>query len=373
MPASSNDIVLIKSHTPRRKIVTKPAQPILKHSDKVRLKAIGGGIAGVAAGLAASKGGTWMHEAAHAVAADALYHNANTSIEFTDFGGQMNYTDSGGLTDLGERLGPKGTDFAITAAGTAFDLSFAVGAFTAGAMLRKKNRALGTGLMAIGGLRAAQSAAYAWSGLSSHLEGHDFLGMSDALGVPPAVLFAGVCSVLPLTWAAIRGLEKARAKKPQASLAAPPAERWEVKGAQSTYSSTKSLLQDHADGHLKVPEKGAPFTYRSRNDVDLAKAKKKSALLWGGVVAGGVTAAIVAAEPTAVFEALAYGYDIGTVVAVTGTAAGLAGGLAALLASVKTEDNLMYKQPGQEGTLRVVDGKLVTDITTPISAKPPPE
>lgn len=366
-----NRTVLIKTHkTPRRtvrKTTAEPQKVILQGSDKVRLKAVGGGVAGVAVGLAANKGLTWLHEAAHAGAADTLYHNAQTSIEFTDFGAQMNYSTSGGLTDLGLGVGERGADLAITAAGTAFDLSFAVGAFAAGAMLRKKNRALGTGLMAVGALRGIQSAGYAWSGLSSYSASHDFAHMSGLLGVPPAVIFAGVCSVLPLTWAVVRGLENLTAKKPKANLKAPPAERWEIEGAQTTYSSTNSLLKDHLNGNLKIPDKGVPFVYRSRNDVDLAKEKKKSAMLWGGLVAGGVTAALVAADPTAVFEALAYGQDLGSVLAVTATAAGLLGGTAALMASVKKEDNLMYKVPGQEGVLRVQDGKLATSITTPLT------
>jgi hypothetical protein len=169
-----------------------------------------GGIASTAATAGPSIA---AHELGHAVAANAVYQNANPSISVQPFkGGVCRYT-AGPLTDLGQKLGPNGARALVAGAGTLVDATSAAVAFAVGYKIRKEHPVLGPALMGYGGFTVLNSMLYAGTALKGSLpllakQGNDFAALATSIGLPPLASIALLGALLPAEYLLLRHLEK---------------------------------------------------------------------------------------------------------------------------------------------------------------------
>jgi hypothetical protein len=172
-----------------------------------------GGALGSAAYIGATAfPSTYLHELGHKVAVHALYSGSQAEISVTPFKGGVTRWRAEGLSPLGEHLGSAGSRSVVAMAGTAVDALSSCALFATGYKLRKAHPLTGNALMAYGALNMTNSTIYAASGIGKSAAtakaGHDFLTLQTQLGVPCWVSTAVVASLIPLTYLAMRALEK---------------------------------------------------------------------------------------------------------------------------------------------------------------------
>lgn len=172
-----------------------------------------GGALGSAAFLgAAAYPSTYLHELGHKMAIHTLYAGAQTEIHVTPFKGGATRWSNEGLSPLGQHLGADGSRAVVAMAGTAMDALSSCALFAAGYKMRKTRPVTGNAMMGYGILRMVASTQYAASGIGKTAAtvsaGHDFFRLQTTLGVPCWASTAVVASLIPLTYLAMRALEK---------------------------------------------------------------------------------------------------------------------------------------------------------------------
>ncbi len=174
--------------------------------------ALFGGVASLAGSVYPS---IYAHELGHKVAIEALYNNAHPVIEVTPFkGGVTRWTPSGGLTELGKRLGQEASRGVVSAAGTLVDMTSAATSFAVGYKLRKKHPVAGAALMGYAGYTVLNSISYAVTALGPEgiptlaARGNDFAGMALNLGIHPLVSIGLMAALLPAEYWILHSFEK---------------------------------------------------------------------------------------------------------------------------------------------------------------------
>ncbi len=172
---------------------------------------------GGALGTAAYMGGTaypstYLHELGHKMAVHTLYSGSTAEITVNPFKGGVTRWRAEGLSPLGERLGAAGSRSVVAMAGTAMDALSSCALFATGYKLRKKHPLMANAMMGYGVMNMANSTLYAASGIGQSAAtakaGHDFVTLQTQLGIPCWVSTAVVASLIPLTYLAMRALEK---------------------------------------------------------------------------------------------------------------------------------------------------------------------
>ena len=202
---------------PNQLLPKKPAIPTAKLLPNDLDKAVEdfcfGGALGSAAYLgAAAFPSTYLHEMGHKMAVHTLYSGAEAEITVFPFKGGVTHWKAEGLSPLGERLGAAGSRSVVAMAGTAMDALSSCALFASGYKLRKSHPLAGNAMMGYGLLRMTNSTIYAASGIgktaATAKAGHDFVALQTQLGVPCWVSTVVVASLIPLTYLALRALEK---------------------------------------------------------------------------------------------------------------------------------------------------------------------
>lgn len=172
---------------------------------------------GGALGTAAYMGGTafpstYLHELGHKMAIHTLYSGAQADITVNPFKGGVTKWSAQGLSPLGEHLGAHGSRSVVAMAGTAMDALSSCALFAAGYKMRKKHPLMGNAMMGYGVMNMTNATLYAASGIgkgaATAKAGHDFVTLQTQLGVPCWVSTLVVASLIPLTYVAMRALDK---------------------------------------------------------------------------------------------------------------------------------------------------------------------
>lgn len=193
------------------KKLPKPQPPKAPQPDPVQ-----DGIKGSLWGLGAYTAGTafpttYLHELGHKLAINTLYEGANPTIAVKPFRGGSTSWRPSGLSPLGKSLGASASRSVVAMAGTAMDALSSVALFATGYHVRKKNPIAGTAMMTYGVMNMANSTWYAASGIGKTAAanpGHDFLTLQSMSGIPCWASAAIVASILPLTYLALKGVDK---------------------------------------------------------------------------------------------------------------------------------------------------------------------
>ncbi|MBN9417984.1 MAG: hypothetical protein J0I12_21225 [Candidatus Eremiobacteraeota bacterium] len=198
---------------PQKQEPPQGSKPSRKDLDKAIEDLCFGGALGSAAFLgAAAYPSTYLHEMGHKMAIHALYSGAEANITVFPFKGGVTRWKGEGLSPLGEHLGAAGSRSVVAMAGTAMDALSSCALFASGYKLRKSHPLAGNAMMGYGLMRMTSSTLYAASGIgktaATAKAGHDFVTLQTQLGVPCWVSTAVVASLIPLTYLAMRALEK---------------------------------------------------------------------------------------------------------------------------------------------------------------------
>ncbi len=169
-------------------------------------KEIGPGL--VFGNMAADSIGTLIHEGGHALAADALFQNADPHISITPFGDQnagVTNANTNFLSSWGQRIGMKMALFIFSAGGPAIQLlvsTICLG--LAGTKWIEKYPTLRTYLFSFGVIYAGGLTNYS---LCAPIPGDDFVSMSQLSGINPAAFVA--MTLLPyLVFLLVLGVNK---------------------------------------------------------------------------------------------------------------------------------------------------------------------
>lgn len=168
---------------------------------------------GVASLAGAAYPSIYAHEMGHKLAIEALYENANPTVEVNPFSGGVTRWSPSGLSETGQKLGPDMSRAAVSAAGTVVDTAVAVTTFAAGYRLRHKHPLIGTALMGYAGFSVFNSIAYAATALGSEgipalaAQGNDFAGLALKAGIHPLVSIGFLAAILPAEYLLLRALE----------------------------------------------------------------------------------------------------------------------------------------------------------------------
>jgi len=190
----------------------KPDAPKPQPPDKLEIL-YKGGLLGTGAYLAGTAyPSTYLHELGHKIAINTLYEGANPRISVEPFKGGATRWSPRALSSLGQSLGPQASRSVVAMAGTAMDALSSVALFATGYHVKKRNPVLGTSMMVYGAMTMANSTAYALSGIgktAASSPGHDFLTLNSMTGIPCWASAAVVASILPVTYLALKSLDKA--------------------------------------------------------------------------------------------------------------------------------------------------------------------
>jgi hypothetical protein len=258
-PAGGKSLPIPENEEPQSPVVDSVAPSSIakagrKRPDKARLEAqrkmednILKGLMGGTAGVMAyeySGLGTLLHEEAHKVMVEKLYHDAAATVQidaldnirsFMDkpslenlghilsgfdinkdgAAGVTQYTYGDGPTALGEKMSPNARTALISAAGSVSTLIPDLIGFAAGMKLRKTHPILGYSLMAMTGVHHFANAMYPLGAVlpGPKSPGHDWAKFASATGIHPAITGALFAVTLPAVGAGIYWLEKRNEEK----------------------------------------------------------------------------------------------------------------------------------------------------------------
>lgn len=197
---------------PKKQGPQGPKPPNDDHSKKMQDICLGGALGTVAYMGGTAYPSTYLHELGHKMAVHTLYSGSTAEITVNPFKGGVTRWSSEGLSPLGERLGSAGSRSAVAMAGTAMDALSSCALFATGYKLRKKHPLTANAMMGYGVMNMVNSTMYAASGIGQSAAtakaGHDFVTLQTQLGIPCWVSTAVVASLIPLTYLAMRALEK---------------------------------------------------------------------------------------------------------------------------------------------------------------------
>lgn len=217
LPIASDPLNSLRATFTARPASAQELRTAAANGDRVDLtvgEVVKSGVLGGVASVAGTAGPSIAaHELGHAVAANAVYQNANPSISIDPFKGGVTRYMAGPLTELGENLGPAGARALVAGAGTLVDATAAAISFAVGYKIRKEHPILGPALMGYGGFTMLNSVLYAGTALSGNLaalakQGNDFAALATSIGLPPVASIAILGALIPAEYMLLRHLEK---------------------------------------------------------------------------------------------------------------------------------------------------------------------